>query len=169
MTTDITPAEGMAQSIVPLYIDGDNKATVLGYLVAGFSKTEAIKLAGLHQKTWQRWTDPETGDAAFIDFINRLPDIRKELSDQLLDIEFTRNFRLFMQKDFKVLFKEASGGELTATENSYLNLIRKFYTPQHLAMIRQLMSGDVKAKEDAFDFTKTVLEIRLSKEEHHGR
>jgi hypothetical protein len=160
--TDMTPAEGMVQSLVPLYLEGDKKAAFLGYIVAGFSRAEAQKLAGIHRKTLTRWTQ---GDPAFNEFLAKLPEIRKSLSDQLVDIEYTRNFRLVLNKDFKVLFKDAMGKYLNEEEVEYLKVIRKFYTPQHLLLLRQLLSGDGQAKEEMFDWTKTVLEIRLSREE----
>lgn len=158
--TGLTPTEGMVQSLLPHYMDGDKKAAYLGYLVAGFSRVESKRLAGIHDKTLTRWTH---GDPAFVEFINKLPDVRKELSNQLLDIEFTRNFRLVLSKDFKILYKDAVGKALTDQESNYLQVIRKFYTPQHLVILRQLLAGGEEG-EQAFDWTKAVLEIRLSKE-----
>ena len=159
-TKDITPTEGMIQSLIPHWIEGDKKAAYLGYLVAGFSKHESVKLAGIHKKTLSRWQD---GDPDFIEFVNRLPEIRQTLNDQLLDLEFTRNFKLVLNKDFRVLYKDATGKPLSDQEQAYLQAIRKFYTPQHLVQLRQLLSGQDDGGQ-AFDFTKTVLEIRLSKE-----
>ena len=57
-----------------------------------------------------------------------------------------------------------SATDLTEKEQQYLLVIRKFYTPQQLAMVKQLIGGSGDRGEP-FDFTKTVLEIRLSKEE----
>lgn len=163
--TGVTPTEGMLQSLIPFIIEGDKKATCLGYLVAGFSRQEAVKLTNIHRKTLARWIEE---DKDFADFIEKMPEVRRGLSDQIVDLEYTRNFRLVLAKDFKVLYKDASGGKLTEQESNYLNTIRKFYTPQHMVMLRQLLAGDGK-KEEAFDWTKTVLEIRLSKEESHGK
>ena len=163
--TEITNAEGLAQSMLPLYLEGDKKAQYLGYLIAGFSKHEAVRLAGIHKKTLTRWTQ---GDPTFIDMLSRLQELRDKLANQLLDIEFTRNFRLVLAKDFKVLYKDAIGKELTDQEASYIQTIRKFYTPQQFAMLRQIVAGG-DGKQDAFDFTKTVLEIRLSKEVQSSR
>ena len=145
--TGVTTAEGMVQSLIPLYLDGDKKAAFLGYLVAGFSKAEAQKLAGIHRKTLTRWTQ---GDPAFVDFLAKLPTVRQGLSDQLLDIEFTRNFRLVLSKDFRILYKDAVGKQLTEQEAAYLLAIRKFYTPQHMVTLRQLLTGEGKDKDDAF-------------------
>ena len=55
---------------------------------------------------------------------------------------------------------------MTVGEQDYLKLIRKFYTPQQYAMVKQMVSSN--GDGTGFDFTKTVLEIRLSKETHIG-
>ena len=163
--TGITPTEGMVQSLIPLYLEGDKKAAFLGYIVAGFSRAESQRLAGIHRKTLARWNN----EPDFAEFMSKLPEVRKGLSDQLLDIEFTRNFRLILAKDFRILYKDALGQALTETEIDYLKTIRKFYTPQHLLMMRQMLTGESADKDAAIDWTKTVLEIRLSKEESSSR
>ena len=164
--TGVSPTEGMVQSFIPSFIEGVKKATYLGYLIAGFSRIEAKRLTGIHDKTLTRWTQ---GDPDFVAFLEKIPSVRKDLSNQLIDLEYTRNFKLVLAKDFRVLYKDAIKEPLTDQEQSYLNTIRKFYTPQHLGMLRQLLAGNVAVKEDALDWTKTVLEIRLSKEESHGK
>jgi len=169
--TGITPTEGLVQAFLPWAIEGDNKAAYLGYLIAGFSKAESAKLAGIHYKTPLRWSDPNSPwyDKAFTTFISKIPEVRKDLSNQMLDLEYTRNFKLVLSKDFRVLLKDATKQPMTEQEVAYLNIIRKFYTPQHLGLLRQLLAGNTDVKEDALDWTKTVLEIRLSKEETHGK
>lgn len=163
--TDITTTEGIAQSLIPYYTDGGKKARYLSYLVASFSVMEAVKLAKIHYRTVKRWREE---DSSFEKLeAKAVGELRKQLSDQLIDIEFTRNFRLVLAKDFEVLFKDAQGEVLTESEEKYLMVIRKFYTPQQFAMIKQLVGGDGE-KGEAFDFTKTVLTIRLEKEERYG-
>ncbi|KKN53774.1 hypothetical protein LCGC14_0598670 [marine sediment metagenome] len=158
----ITPTEGIAQSLINYYADGGKKARYLSYLVAGFSTMESVTLAKVHLKSVKRWR--EEGDG-FCELEKKaLGDLRRELSNQLIDIEFTRNFRLVLAKDFQILFKDAQEKTLTEKEQEYLLVIRKFYTPEQLTRIRQLVSGKDNSGE-AFDFTKTVLTIRLEREE----
>ena len=165
-SNDSTPTENVAQSLIPYFTQGGNKSRYLGYLVAGFSRPEAVKLTGVHPTTVKVWEDE---DPKFVEVQEQcLTTLRHRLSDELLDIEFTRNFKLVLNKDFSILFKDSTGEVLTEKEQQYLMLIRKFYTPQQLMMVRQLFSDNGEKKE-AFDFTKTVLEIRLSKEEHTTR
>ncbi len=158
-----TPTESIAETLLPYYTEGTKKAQYLKYIIAGFSKTEASKLCKLGKyphKTVHRWE----ADPVFMALLEKSrTTLRDELSNKLVDIEFTRNFMLVLQKDFDVLFKDALGEEaLTKDEFAYLSLIRKFYTPQQYAMIKQMAVGG--GPDGAFDFTKTVLEIRLSKE-----
>lgn len=168
MTTDITPTEGAAQSLLPFYIfntqQSNKKVKYLSYLVAHFSILEACKLAKVHLKTVFRW---RREDSNFEDLESQCAtELSRKLSDQMLDIEFTRNFRLVLAKDFQILFKDAQDKALTEKEQQYLLVIRKFYNPEQLARVRQLVDGKDDSGE-AFDFTRTVLTIRLEKEERH--
>ena len=165
MTSEVTTTEGIAQSLIPYYMDGGKKARYLSYMIAGFSIMESVKLAKIHLKTVKIWrnTDPK-----FKELEDSTPELRRELADHLIDIEFTRNFRLVLAKDFEILFKDATDQLLTEKEQAYLLVIRKFYTPEQLIRIRQLAGGTDNTGE-AFDFTKTVLTIRLEKEEKIAR
>lgn len=168
MTESLTPTESIAQSLLPYYTDGGKQARYLSYLMAGFSVTESVGLAKIHHKSVTRWRE---SDPKFVELEKAVSGpLREQLSLHLIDIEFTRNFRLVLAKDFDLLYKDAIGSPMTQVEKDYLVNIRKFYTPQQLAMIKQLLAGTTSDKgQDAFDFTRTVLEIRLSKEERVGR
>jgi len=165
-STESTPTEGIAAALLPYYTEGDKKSDYLKYIIAGFSKTEAVKLTGIHLKTVHRWEE----DPVFMALLEKSrTELRDELANKLVDIEFTRNFMLTLQKDFKVMFKDAiMPDELTESEVKYLAVIRKFYTPQQYAMVKQLAGGG-SGNQDAFDFTKQVLEIRLTKETNISR
>jgi len=160
----VTPTEGAAQSLINYYADGGKKARYLSYMVAGFSIMESVALAKIHLSTVKRWREEDN----FIELEHKaLGELREQLSNQLINIEFTRNFRLVLAKDFQILFKDAQEQLLTEKEQQYLLVIRKFYTPEQLTRIRQLVSGKDDSGE-AFDFTRTVLTIRLEREEKHG-
>jgi len=164
MTNEVTTTEGIAQALLPYYTEGDKKSDYLKYIIAGFSKMEAVKLTGIHLKTVHRWEE----DPIFSALLEKSrTDLRDTLANKLVDIEFTRNFSLVLKKDFNVLFKDATDTTMTEDEKDYLKLIRKFYTPQQYAMVKQMVSGNGES-QGAFDFTRTVLEIRLSKETHGG-
>lgn len=162
MTSALTETEGIAQSLIPYYMDGGKKARYLSYIVAGFSVMEAVALAKVHLKSVKRWREEDPNFQPLEE--QAIGELREQLSNQLIDIEFTRNFRLILAKDFQILFKDAQNQTLTEKEQQYLFVIRKFYTPQQLAMIKQLVGGTV-GQQEAFDFTKTVLTIRLEREQ----
>lgn len=156
-----TPTESIVSTLMPYYTEGSKKAKYLGYIIAGFSIMEACKLVDIHLKTVIRWRD---NDPVFLALEEKSrTELREQLSNQIIDIEFSRNFKLVLAKDFNVLMKDAAGEALSQAEQGYLYLIRKFYTPQQLVMVKQLL-GSNGEKQDAFDFTKTVLEVRISKE-----
>jgi len=160
----ITPTEGAAQSLINYYADGGKKARYLSYLVASFSVMEAVKLAKVHLKSVKRWRE----EPAFMELEQKaLGELREQLSNQLINIEFTRNFRLVLAKDFQILFKDAQDKVLTEKEQQYLLVIRKFYTPQQLIMIRQIISGK-DLSGDAFNFTNIAIKISLEKGEQSG-
>jgi len=169
MTTEVinpqepTTTESIAQTLLPYYTEDGKKPEFLKYIIAGFSKMEAAKLCGLGKyplKTIHRWEE----DPVFMALLEKSrTTLRDELANKLVDIEFTRNFMLTLKKDFKVMMKDAMDETLTEQESAYLTSIRKFYTPQQYAVVKQLASGGGDQGE-AFNFTKQVLEIRLTKE-----
>ena len=147
MSQELTTTEGIAQFLVPYYRDGGKQAKYLSYLVAGFSVMEACKMAKCHLGSVKRWRRLDPNFSPLED--KALGELRDSLSKHMLDIEFTRNFRLVLAKDFEILFKDATGGQLTENERQYLMLIRKFYTPQQFAMIKQMVSasdGDLEIR-----------------------
>jgi len=157
--------ENIAKSLVPYYTEGGKKASYLSYMVAGFSVMESCKLGKVHLKTVFRWRREDLDFAKIEEQCST--ELRKRLADELIDIEFTRNFRLVLAKDFNILFKDAQNLALTDREQQYLLVIRKFYTPQQFAMIKQIIGGGDTG--EAFDFTKTVLTIRLERQEASAR
>ena len=165
MTEQLTTTEGITRAILPYYTDGGKKASYLSYVVAGFSVTEATKLADVHLKSVHRWREDDPAFSVLEE--QARTSLRRQLADEILDIEFTRNMRLFLAKDFRVLYKDAIGQVLTEGEDEYLKLIRKFYTPQQFAMVKQMVGGNGKS-EEGFNFTRDVLTIRLEKQHMEG-
>ena len=84
--------------------------------------------------------------------------MRKEFASTFIDMQYTRNFHLMLQKDFKVLYKDAIGETLTDVENKYIEKIRQHYTPQSLAMVKQLLGGGTV--DQPFDFTRLTMTIK---------
>ena len=137
------------------------KVRYIYYRVAFFSVREALKLAKVSEKTLYAWRK----DDAEFDLADRADwtEKRQLLANQYLNVEFTRNFHLVLTKDFDVLFKAATGETLNELEHEYLLKIRSHYTPQHLALIKQL-AGEID-KGPEFSFTNLTLTIKREREE----
>ena len=155
--TSLTETENIAQSFIPTFSDDNKKATYLSYLIANFAHREACKLTPVSEKQVRRWKD---ADPNFLTICtDGLQALRKEFASTFIDMQFTRNFHLILQKDFKVLYKDAVGEvELTENENQYLGKIRQHYTPQSLAMVKQLLGGGTV--DQPFDFTRLTMTIK---------
>jgi len=160
----ITELEQIASSMLPRLMDDgfgatpeSKRADYLSKRICNFSVRESCQLAQVSEKSVRRWREAD------LEF-NRLDtegmtELRKALSTQLLDFQFTRNMHLVLQKDFRVLYKDAVEPEhMTEKDTEYLNKIRQHYTPQSLAMVKQLLGGGTVEKP--FDFTKLTLSIK---------
>lgn len=131
------------QSLIPHFPgrNGWQKMQYLTYRATGFTFREACKLVGIKKTRVDLW---RREDPAFRDFeINRLKELQHDASGEILRIEFLRNMRLALYRDFKVLFKAAQSLQaLTPAEMQYLRLIRKHYTPQDLLALDKALAAD---------------------------
>lgn len=157
--------EEIASSLLPMLQNdgGDGKrADYLSKRVCNFSMHEACKLANVSMKSVHRWRDADP-HFLYLD-TEGMTNLRKKLSTEYVDMEFTRNFHLVMQKDFRVLYKDATApSTMSDQEIAYLNKIRQHYTPQSLAMVKQLLGGG--SVEQPFDFTKLTLTLKREQTE----
>jgi transcriptional regulator with XRE-family HTH domain len=152
---DSDNAEAIVQSVVEATNDS-KKVKFLGFRASGFTIRESLSLVGIHEKTLSRWRE---GDILFQAHEANLPELRKTLGTEFAHLEFMRNYRLILEKDFRVISKSLSkntDNELTPAENSYLLKARAHYTPQQLQVMQQLI-GAGKDNTVAFDFTQFVL------------
>ena len=155
----VSETKSIAESIVPTFADGGKKADYLSYRITNFSFREACQLAHVSEKQVHRWRDSDP-NFNHLD-TDGLSELRKSMANQFLDMQFTRNMQLVLQKDFRVLYRDALGLQLQPSEVEYLSKIRQFYTPQALAMVKQLVGGgDIK---QPFDFTRMVMSIQERK------
>jgi len=131
------------------------KTKYLSYRIASFSREEARKLAKVTKDQLRAW---RRDDEKFLYFDGLgLSDTRKKLCAEYNAIQYSRNFRLIMEKDFDVLYKDAQGQTLTKAEEKYLTTIRAYYNPQSLAMLNQLAGG---RHEEKFDYTNLVFKLK---------
>lgn len=153
--------EQVAEAMLPYFPEDSRKSKYLSYRVCGFGVKEAAQLVGVTQTAVRNWRNQDS-DFAALD-LSGLSQLKKGLSAEFLNLEFTRNFHLVMQKDLNILLKSVTNPDsLTEKENQYLLKLRQFYTPQQYAMIQQLIG---EAKSDNFDFTNLIFSIRREREE----
>jgi hypothetical protein len=159
-TRQETPAEAdNAEAIVQSVVEATNdskKVKFLGFRASGFTIRESLSLVGIHEKTLHRWRE---SDALFVTHESNLSELRKTLGTEFAHLEFMRNYRLILEKDFRVISKSLSKSqenELTQSEHQYLLKARSHYTPQQLQVMQQLI-GASKDEAVAFDFTNFVL------------
>jgi len=147
----------IANTLIP-YPRDDARCRYLGYMACGFSIREALKMID-HSKQWLSWC---RRDEQFVALENNIPSYRKELSKEYVEIEFFRNFRYALEKDYRVLKasleprKDDEGNVLPMSrqDHDYLLKLRSQYTPQQLQILEAIVSGT----DGGFNFAKFVAE-----------
>ena len=147
-----TPEQiAIATTLLPWRKD-DYRAKYLGYLACGFTVEEALYMLGLKLD----WLDEQRQDIQFNTFELNVPEIRKELSREYIELDFFRNFRMVLEKDYRVL-KDAleitGDGLMTSQDHQYLLKMRSAYTPQQLQILEQVMRG---VGEEGWNFARYV-------------
>ncbi|KKK81627.1 hypothetical protein LCGC14_2811530 [marine sediment metagenome] len=148
------PEVSVASAIIP-YARDTTDAMYLGYRACGFSTREATKMI----KRSATWLSLRRRDPVFKDLEHRIPEFRKELSKEYVELEFFRNFRLVLEKDYKVLMRslekvDKEHPEMSKQEQEYLIKLRSQYTPQQM----QILEGVVSSIGDGFNFARWVAE-----------
>lgn len=166
-----TAEESIPRAFVP-YNRDDDRSRYLGLRSSGFTIREALGLIGKAKSTLSAWRKEEV----FLDLENRLPELRKELALEYASLEFLRNYRLVLEKDFRVLKAslakrtriDTEGKVITVPMDSqdftYLTKMRAHYTPQQLQAIDNLFGRGGKAGENT-NWTDFVLTMSRTKEE----
>lgn len=150
--------ESIAQSIVP-YNRDDSRARYLGLRASGFTIREALRLIGKAQSTLSAWRH----DSVFSDLETRLPELRRELALEYANLEFLRNYRLILEKDYRVI-KESLDKKviLSPQDHQYLLKLRSHYTPQQLQIMEMLFIADKSGQ--GFDFTNFIMTASRTQE-----
>ena len=149
-----------AASLIP-YRRSDERAKYLSWLCCGFSDEEALYVLGLTMS----WLEDARLDSKFTDLEERLPEFRKELSREYVELDFQRNFRMVLEKDRRVIrtslgmeqvWDEESGqmvpAELSSFDQQYLLRLRSAYTPQQLQLLEVIAGGS----DGGFNFAEWV-------------
>jgi len=162
--------ESIPRSLVPWPRD-DDKSRYLGLCSSGFKIREALGLLGKAKSTLSHWRK----DPVFVDLENRMPELRKTLALEYAGLEFLRNYRLVLEKDFRVVsgslvkktVLDKDGNRIAVPMDTqdfkYLLQMRAHYTPQQLQAIEQLF-GRGNEGGAAVNFTDYVLSLRRTTE-----
>jgi len=146
-----TPKEvSIATTLIPWRKD-DFRARYMGYLACGFNSEEALYMLGLKIG----WLEEQRQDEGFNAIELRVPEIRKELSREYIELDFFRNFRLVLEKDYRILKKSIDWEILPKQDHEYLLKLRSAYSPQQLQILEQVMKG---TGADGLNFAKFVAE-----------
>ena len=157
---DPNDASAIAESVVP-YFDNLHKSEYLGFRACGFGVRDACQLVGVHQRTVNNWrkSDPEF----ILTENNALNSMRQNLAANHLNIRFTRNYALILEKDFIVIQKSTNDPDsLNKHEHEYLLKLRSSYSPQQLEVMRRLIGEDGGSGETFADW---VIKLSRTKEE----
>lgn len=156
----------VASALIP-YSRDDDRARLLGYICCGLTTVEALKMIG-RDKVWLdsiRIADPK-----FLELEGRVPEFRKELAKEYVEIDFFRNFRLLLEKDYRIVKASLNPEKITVTlangsdaevdapmtrqDFEYLLKMRSQYTPQQM----QILESVVHSNGDGFNFARWVSE-----------
>ena len=166
-----TDTESIIQAIIP-YVDGrdavaQHKSQYLSFRACGFSVRESIHLSDTSERSLRRWREDDE-EFRKADGEN-LPELRRQAKHEILDIEYTRNFRLVLIKDHDVFRKSIEApNEMSPEEHSYLIKARQHYTPQQLAIIHQLQASEAGTGQDSGPFSFSQFLIMIAAKTKQG-
>jgi len=166
-----SPEESIPRTVVPWNRD-DDRSRYLGLRSSGFTIREALNLLGKAKSTLSTWRH----DSVFVNLEDSLPELRKTLALEYASLEFLRNYRLILEKDFRVIKGslarkvdyDEDGKPYVIPQDSqdfqYLIRMRPHYTPQQLQSIEQLFGNSNKADDKGFNWTDMVLTMNRTTE-----
>lgn len=112
---------------IPLLAGDSKKMEYLSYRATGFPVRQACELAGIPQRTVNKWRRTDVEFATFEGA--RLPELQRLVGRDVLRLDFMRNFKLILMQDAEVIWKaKNSREEMTDRDWSYFRQIRKHYT-----------------------------------------
>ena len=126
----------IATTLIPWRKD-DDRARYMGYLACGFDSDEALYV--IDQTVG--WLEEQRQDEDFASIELKVPEIRKELAKEYIELDFFRNFRLVLEKDYRILDKALREEILPKQQHEYLLKLRSAYSPQQLAVVEQVIKG----------------------------
>lgn len=159
---DPSSKQAAVESFIPYFSADTKKTKYLSYRATGFTVNEAAKLANISPKGWprtvlKRWRE---ADPLFAYWDGPgVVELQKLAGSHFTFAEFTRNMRMVLEKDAKVLWKSLNDEEMSKEENEYLHRIRSQYTPQALESISKVLRGQEGDEKQTMSFTEAVIDL----------
>jgi len=147
-----SPEVSIASSLIPWDRD-DERALYFGYRASGLSVRETLHMI---QRS-KPWLSLQRHDPVFVDLEKRIPEFRRELSKEYVEIEFFRNFRLILEKDHQIIQRSLNlkkGDTLSRQDQEYLIKLRSQYSPTQIQILEALVQGG----QGGFNFAQFVAE-----------
>ena len=172
----VLPTESAEESIPVAYVQynrDDDRARYLGLRASGFKIMEALGLIGKSKSALSTWRH----DDEFVSLEGQIPELRKSLAMEYVAIESLRNYRLVMEKDFRVLMESLKPSKKTDEDGNvvdspmssqdfqYLQKLRQHYTPQQLQAIQNLFGAGTSDGSAPTGWTDMVLMLQRTTEE----
>ena len=135
MLLDDTGEEALL-SRIPLQSGSQKKALYLSYRATGFPVKQACDLAEMSLEDLHRWRKQDEQFRIFE--TDKLYELQQTVGADVVRLEFLRNFRMIMKKDFlvirKALFDEDN---MSDDEFKYFMAVRKHYTPNDMLALEK--------------------------------
>ena len=147
-----SPEVSIASSLIP-YDRDDERALYFGYRASGLSVRETLHMI---QRS-KPWLSLQRHDPVFVDLGHRIPEFRRELSKEYVEIEFFRNFRLILEKDHQIIQKSLNlkrDETLSRQDQEYLIKLRSQYSPTQIQILEAIVQGG----QGGFNFAQFVAE-----------
>lgn len=140
----LDPTEEALFSRLPL-LSHNNKTNYLGFRACGFSIREACHLAEITESTLRHWRNV---DPVFKEWEeNRLHELQHGVASDILRLEFLRNMKLVLKKDFRLFWKALYNWDaLSGDEHKYLRAARGHYTPQDLLALEKALAPEGESR-----------------------
>lgn len=129
-----------AETSLPFF-DHDNqrKRNYLSFRICGYGRLEARQNTITSLTMYRKWLAEDSNFAQIEQ--KGLLELSRQFRNEVVGLEFTRNFKLCLDKDRAVLQKSVRGHKLTEEEWDYLKKIRPLYTPAALKALEDLITG----------------------------
>lgn len=125
-------------------VDGfDEKiSTYLSFRACYFSINDSLRMAMASKKDLENWY--LNNDFHELDTV-LIKDFQKLYHRQALTIQYTRNYRMVIQKDYEIVAKSLDPEcEMTKFEESYLTKMRGTYSPDQLVRLAGGLTDDTQ-------------------------